>query len=303
MIPVALFCLFLLRGTFGLPAAPAMDGWRVVSWNVESGDADPKVLSGFIAQYEGCDLWGFSEVQNASWAQQFETAAEVGEHADFKRILGSTGRADRLLIVYNASEFELCAQRELHTINPGKRVRSPLVAHLREKDTGCEFLFMVNHLYRSNAAARLEQARQLNAWAQQQRLPIIAVGDYNFDWQVRGGETKHDRAFDALTQDNVFRWVRPKRLVRTQANPRYNSVLDFVFTVDPTQRWVAESEIVVRKNDFPDTKTTSDHRPVAATIAINRGGNAALNTVSEKLLQLTRDGYEKLHTAWETFEK
>jgi hypothetical protein len=41
----------------------------------------------------------------------------------------------------------------------------PLVAHFRFKPAGAKFLFMVNHLYRSKAERRHEQARLLNEWA------------------------------------------------------------------------------------------------------------------------------------------
>jgi len=74
-------------------------------------------------------------------------------------------------------------------INVGGNVRAPLVAQLRLKPAGPEFLFMVNHLYRSNTEWRHEQARLLNAWARSQTLPVIAVGDYNFDWDVSNGDT------------------------------------------------------------------------------------------------------------------
>jgi hypothetical protein len=33
----------------------------------------------------------------------------------------------------------------------------------------------------------------LNGWARIQTLPVIAVGDYNFDWSVTNGEAGHER--------------------------------------------------------------------------------------------------------------
>jgi endonuclease/exonuclease/phosphatase family metal-dependent hydrolase len=78
------------------------------------------------------------------------------------------------------------------------------VAHFRLKPAGPELLFMVNHLYRGNADGRHEQARLLNAWAREQTIPVIAVGDYNFDWDVTTGETVHDQGYDLLTAEGVF---------------------------------------------------------------------------------------------------
>jgi endonuclease/exonuclease/phosphatase family metal-dependent hydrolase len=183
-------------------------GWgqtlRVVGFNVESGGARPDVVDDLVRAAQGVDLWGFSEVQDDAWGMLFEQAAEDGEAADFQRILGTTGGGDRLLIVYNGDRLDLVRQFELTDINIKGRVRAPLVAHFRLKPAGSEFLFMVNHFYRSNAEGRHEQARLLNAWARQQTLPVIAVGDYNFDWDVTNGETMHDQGYDLLTAEGVF---------------------------------------------------------------------------------------------------
>jgi hypothetical protein len=110
------------------------------------------------------------------WATLFEQAAEDGEAGDFRRIMGTTGDEDRLLIAYNVDRFDLVRHFELTHINVGGNVCAPLVAHLRLKPTGPELLFMVNHLYRSHTDRRHEQALLLNEWARSQTLPVIAVG-------------------------------------------------------------------------------------------------------------------------------
>ena len=134
----------------GSVSASQAETLRVVGFNVESGGADPEVVDDLIARLQDVDIWGFSEVQNASWARLFEVAAEDGEGANFVQVLGTTGGGDRLLIVYDADRFELVHQFELHDINPEGRVRAPLVVHLKIAATGQEFLFMVNHLFRTN---------------------------------------------------------------------------------------------------------------------------------------------------------
>jgi hypothetical protein len=71
-----------------------------------------------------------------------------------------------------------------------------------------------------------------------------------------------------MTADGWWKWVRPVSLTTTQCSGwpcRYNSVLDFVFTAGPAQKWRAESAIVVEPGDFPADNTKSDHRPVRAT--------------------------------------
>ena len=127
---------------------------------------------------------------------------------------------------------------------------------------------MVNHLYRSREGERHKQARLLNEWVAVQTLPVIAVGDYNFDWSIANGEQKHDAGYDLMTANGRWLWVKPDTLTTTQCSGwpcRYNSVLDFVFAAGSAQTWRAESTIVVEPGDFPADNTKSDHRPVIAT--------------------------------------
>jgi hypothetical protein len=246
----------------------------VVGWNIESGDAVVEVIAERVAAMDDVDIWGFSEVERTGADSILEAAAEDGEDADFRTIVGSTGANDRLLIAYDHDRFELLGWEELHEINVGGRVRAPLVAHMRDRDSGTEFLFMVNHLYRSRPERRHVQSRMLNEWALGHDIPVIAVGDYNYDWEVVGGDVDRDRGFDLLTSDGVFTWVRPARLIRTQCSVvstglcRYDSVLDFVFIANVPETWRAESEIIVAPGDFPDDETTSDHRPVLGRVEV-----------------------------------
>ncbi len=249
-------------------AAHGNETLLVVSWNVESGGATSSAVAQRIAGMHGVDLWGLSEVK-ASWESPFETAAEDGEGADFQPILGTTGGGDRLLIIFDADRLEKVSKTELHNINVGGNVRSPLVGHFRIRSTGEEFLFVVNHLYRSRADRRHTQATLLNQWAAEQELPVIAVGDYNFDWAIPNGDTNHDTGFDNLTAGNVFQWVRPATLIRTQfshGSPNRHSVLDFVFVANADTAFTATSEIFRVDNDFLDTSSTPDHRPVTANV-------------------------------------
>ena len=246
----------------------------VIGWNAESGDADPDTVANRIEEIDGCDIWGICEVLDASWASQFENAAEVDENADFKSILGSTGGGDRMQIIYDSNRLELLSDFELHRINVSGTVRSPLTAHFKIKETNIEFLFIVNHLYRSKSERRHEQARLLNRWASKESLPIIAVGDYNFDWEVDEGDLNHDKGYDEMIKNGHFNWIRPKILKKTQANPNFNSVLDFIFLGGNSWTWKAKSSILKRDiNDILDNQLTddaqmSDHRPVKATITM-----------------------------------
>lgn len=241
---------------------------KVVGWNVESGDASQNHIAQRIKDQSSVDLWGLSEVENDSDAKAFEAAAEDGENADFKRIVGTTGGSDRLVILYNSNRLDLVQVEELHDMNIGGHVRAPLVATFKGKTTGKQVIFVVNHLYRGSASGRHTQSKKLNAWAKTKTLPIIAVGDYNYDFHYQTGDVDHDQGLDLLTAEGVFSWVRPTTLVPTNASG-HESVLDFVFVSGDAAGWQFESKIIVAPGDFPDNAQRSDHRMVDAVFTLN----------------------------------
>ena len=257
-----LFKVSVVALTWTLAISSANAGqFRVISWNLESGDNRTATIVDQIGAFSGYDIWGLSEV-HATNADRYAQAAAVGETGQFEAVLGTTGRADRLMIIYNNSRFELVSSEELDEINIGGDARATLVARLRERATSTEFLFMVNHLHRSRAERRQEQAKILREFAADQTIPVIAVGNYNFDFDIPSGTG--NTAFDLMLQGNTFNWVRPATLIKTHASDKYNRLLDFVFTSGDATGWNPVSTIIVRPNDFPDTRDTSDHRPVEA---------------------------------------
>ncbi len=266
-IIVSLLALGIAIGLAGPAWAQSL---TVVGFNVESGAANPNVIAEQIGPLDGIDLWGFSEVKNSTEGRAFRQGAEDGESATFESILGTTGGSDRLLIVYNSGRLELVQNGELHDLNIGGSVRAPLWAQFRIKPEGPDFIFMVNHLYRGSTAGRHAQAQGLNDWAQSQTVPVIATGDYNFDWHFQTGDANHDQGYDLMTAGGFFRWVRPAALVPTNCSG-HKSVLDFVFVSGEAQRWQAESEVLFPEDSYcPDTSSTSDHRPVLARFDLAR---------------------------------
>lgn len=255
----------LLLLAIRFPASSADDRMTVAGWNVGLDDADVATIAERIAAFDGVDLWGIAEVNRTNAVPSLEKAAEVGEAGDFKAVLGQSGGGMRLVALYDDSRFDLLEWYELDEINTTGNARAPLVLDLRDTVSGERFLFMVNHLYRSRNEERWKQAELLNEWAATKTMPVIAVGDYNFDWNISG--SVHDQGYDLMTDGGAWEWVQPANLVTTQCSGwpcQYESVLDFVFVAGPAQQWQAESEIVVAPNDFPDDATTSDHRPVIA---------------------------------------
>ena len=63
---------------------------------------------------------------------------------------------------------------------------------------------MVNRICGSAPTRRHEQARLLNRWASTKTLPIIAVGDFNLDWDVHQGDFVRDKGYDEMVAVGHF---------------------------------------------------------------------------------------------------
>jgi endonuclease/exonuclease/phosphatase family metal-dependent hydrolase len=235
----------------------AADDLKIVSWNVESGGAKPAFVGGQIAEFVGVDIWGLSEVQ-AGDAAGYAAKCGVGEAGTFKHIVGTTGNSDRLVIVYNEAKVSLVEGKELLDLS-AQTGRAPLLAKFKTVASGHEFIFMVNHLHRTNPTKRMAQAVGLEAWAKTQALPAVLVGDYNFDVNVT---TKlGNPEFVAMTDENVFKWVEPTPF---RATHKGGSILDFVFLSGSAKNWAAKTEVVTLSDDVVNTLDGSDHRPLMA---------------------------------------
>lgn len=263
----------------------------LIAWNVESGGTQRSTIGSQLGEYEDVDLWVLSEV-HASNAQFYIAATGTGEEGEFAGLIGSTGAGDRLVIAYDSAQFELLEGFELIDLAMGGG-RAPLIARLRAGDGGPEFLLVANHLYRGNAAKRLQQAIGLRTWAQSQTLPIVTAGDFNFDFDLPAGPG--NEAFVEFGLADIFQWERPGTLTETNWSDDnddglndHHSVLDFVWTAGAAQQWAIESEILVSAGDFPDNEQTTDHRPVLARINTQPapGPLAASGTKSRRMLRI-----------------
>ena len=241
-----------------------------LSWNLESEGSDPTVIGQELANMKRYDIYAFSEVlPEASEILK----ASLGTNYNF--VLSDSGYNDRLAILYDQTKFEEIKHFEIQEINFQRRYRAPLVVHLKHKVAGIEFLVMNNHLARGKATVRQEQATQLVQWARTQLMPVVALGDYNFDYvfETKKGNT----AFSNMLKDNVWQWVKPEQWIDTNwyDNPKDpdgkddypGSMLDFAFASGPAKAWEKSCRVIVRDGDFPDDERTSDHRPFELIIA------------------------------------
>lgn len=250
------------------PPPAATVSLHVVGYNVESGDAEAATIAGHVEMISGEHIWGFSEVENQQWLDSFTVAADDDEQGRFANVLGTTGWSDRLGVAWDTSKVTYESHEELQSIGFNS-YRAPLVVTFLLNDTDVRFKFMVNHLARGNADVRHDQAVLLNDWAQTEALPVVSVGDFNFDWDVENGDVDHDMGYDNLTLAGRWTWIRPDDLVKTQCTFREDSVLDFVFAAGGAKDWASEGDILLRGNVYcQDNNLIPDHRPVQAVFHV-----------------------------------
>lgn len=249
------------------PSAVPPNEVRLLAWNVESGGNDPAIIAKQLAEFQGYDVICLSEVSPTS----FERYRSALLH-QYDEVHGKTGRADRLQIFIRRDRYDLVDTQELsqhrdHILNAGNH-RSPLFVRLKDKLTEQQLIVMTNHLARGNAKFRQQQAAGLREWARDQNVPVIALGDFNMDYDYRS--MKGNAAFDEMVRDNVWSWLAPETYVDTNWSDRDgdgidnypDSMLDLAFAAGAAKEWGIDCRIIVRPNDFPDDEATSDHRPI-----------------------------------------
>lgn len=255
-------------------AKPHTNQLRLVAWNVESGGNDPNLIAEQIKYFSDYDVIGLNEV-NSKNVEKYVKA--LGPQ--FQSFTSKTGGADRLAILFDKTRFELLEQKEMGKyrdweFSKNTFQRSPIYLRLKDRESGFEFVFMTNHLIRGKSEVRQEQARGLREWARDSQMPIIAIGDFNFDYSFNNQEG--NKAFNLFMKDGVWKWIRPKEEIDSNWSDRNkdgvddypDSMLDFAFVANGAKDLKCECEIVVREGDFPSDETKSDHRPTVLVVEL-----------------------------------
>lgn len=242
---------------------------RLLTWNVESGGNNPTIIAEQLKEFRHYDILGLCEVAPAN-SRRYTKA--LGDR--FRSIISVTGRNDRLVLIYDAERFELTGNEELEAYDGTRmndvnfRHRSPLVGKFKDRSHDFEFQVVLVHLARGWAELRQEQALGLRKWAAAQKVPTFGIGDFNFDYDFP--TQKGNKAFQVFTADNTWKWMKPDPLVDTNWSDRDgdgkdnypDSCLDLTFVAGMAREWKSRLKVIVREGDFPDSESTSDHRPV-----------------------------------------
>lgn len=237
--------------------------FSILAWNVESDGNDPDVIAKRLETFND-DVICLSEVHPEN-VERYESALE-----SYTPMLSRSGGNDRLMILASP-RFRILERIEHDEINDGRH-RAPLSMRLQDEVTGTRFIVMTAHLARGNADFRTEQAHRMVEWARNEADPIIAIGDFNMDYEFQ--IEKGNDAFVEIVRDGVFRWLAPVPLADTNwfdgngdgRDDYPGSMLDFAFAANGALEWDIDASVIVEQGDFPDDDATSDHRPIRALI-------------------------------------
>jgi len=294
------FHVFLVASLLSITSSSRGDEFRILAWNVESNRPNQPPVSDIQtlgAQLkELCkststrsSLVALSEVDPRSF-ETFRVSVAEGWGSDVDYVTSASGGfmdSDSLMLIADKKRFDIIDSIELHryagivanfNISEAKdpefgtmRARSPLAVKLLDKVQGKQLWIIVNHLARGEVQLRTDQAKMLRKWAEDHTGPIVAVGDFNFDYDFKS-KAGND-GFKAMVEGNVWTWLKPEPLVDSNWSDdrrvtdhrvdRYpDSLLDFAFVANEAKDWKGESDVIVRDGDFPDDDKTSDHRPI-----------------------------------------
>ncbi len=278
------------------PADEPPSQLTVLAWNIEIGGSELDTIQSQLKELKPFDILGLSEVTRKDlpglldhWPPQLAEADKASSKKEeliggsdvlkgSNWFAGEKGGPSCLLLCWNPAKLEARSTTELiqfdgQDLAPGIQA-APLIVQLRHRQSQQEFLVVMSHLARGSAELRMRQATALVQWAKQQKLPVIAIGGYNFDFDFRT-QAGND-SFKAFLADGTWKWIQPKQWVDTNWADRNrdgkddypDSMLDFVFTSGPAKEWDVSCEVVVRPNDFPDTDKTSDQRPIRTVVKL-----------------------------------
>lgn len=310
LITVAIVFLFVL--VLPMPAS-AMQDLNVATYNVESPnftprDTDADIVSGILQGQTEPIIWGLQEVMNQNDLDKFTNQMGI----NFRSHLGNSGSQDRLGIIFNNDKLEL--ERDVRNLSGSGGSRRPLVGQFKFRGGGPSFLFMVNHFNRGDEDKRNDQAEFVRNWAASQNLPVVIVGDFNFDYDIPSGPG--NTAFNLLFQNDILKWVQPSCLLPgagnscpprgTQCNPDFNSILDAVVVGGDAQNWNVTRSSIEPFDCSEEASGAPDHRIVRVNFAVDvadSGGSvlppSASNSVRIVSLLPNPNGNESINEAVE----
>lgn len=292
MVPTRML-LFVTTLAFLLIQTPAEAAEvKIATFNTESDlDTDPTKVAETISEVQGVDIWALQEVQGLPAIEKYLPAAKISGHGEWRFVISESGASnnptfiDYTAILYRRDIFRQLETVELHAIRsrpkegsgyygtPSWGLREALFLRLEHRETGQVFWIGNVHLKccADGAEVRTHQTRILGDWIKRQSDPVLLLGDLNIP--VEPGLTAFEvklEAFDILTDGSALVWLAPLNPIKTQCDPRFNSMLDMVFYSRVLAAWKPSARIEFEASEYceKDALGYADHRPIVVTLEV-----------------------------------
>lgn len=249
----------------------------VATFNVESDDdTDPALVATDFARIPPIHVWALQEVESQETLDLFVTTLRQATGFNYAGHLGTTGGryGDFLAYIYIEDAFQSVSFSELADVGGS---RHPLLLD-GVLWNGQPVMLVNNHFNRGDETTRQGQARRLRDWIEDNEdHAIVALGDFNFDYDFRGARQAGNRAFGIFARGGHASWPQPMCIAGdncpvtgTQCNPNYRSILDFVFLGGIAKEWNAISDMAFIGENYcrREAGGYADHRPVLAQIQL-----------------------------------
>ena len=242
----------------------------ILHWNINSS-GQPATIARRLIGLGRYDIVGLSNVDKPEF---YEQAIRENWPGRYEFLRGS----DNLMMFYDQKKFRLIKRgnlkRSVNTPSSSEKRHGPMFVRLEERTNHQELIVTLSHLTRDDAELRAEQAGDLRDWAQNQALPVIAIGEFNFDYDFK--TEKGDAGFDEFVQGGVWKLIKPTSLIDIHSAEELNghdrfpeSTLNFSFVTGAAKNWKIKSREFVRDSDSFDEKTVR-HRPVELFFTVTK---------------------------------
>jgi endonuclease/exonuclease/phosphatase family metal-dependent hydrolase len=259
-------------------ATPAYgQGLSVGTFNVESDrDTQAELVAEDFARLPPMHAWGLQEVENQETLDLFVATLNEATGYEYAGHMGTTGGryGDYLAIIYMVPAFTDVAIVEMDEVGGS---RHPLMMTATAWN-GTDITLINVHFNRGDETTRQGQARRLRDWiAAHPEQAIIALGDFNFDYDFRGARQGGNRAFSQFADGGHVSWPQPMCLENetcpatgSQCNQRYQSILDFIFLGGEAFDWRAMTDLAFLEEHYcrREGDGYADHRPVLGQILL-----------------------------------
>lgn len=239
--------------------------YSILYWNIEFSDIDPVSVSN---QLIGLGRYDLVALSGTTKSMVYEQAMARNWPNRFGFIHGMTKKNDSSVVFYDKKRFNLVESSEVAAVaSVNESQHAPFCVRLNEYLGAQDLAVVMNTIASGDMDFQENQAAALREWARGQSMPLIALGQCDFDYERQA--QRGNACFHAFIRDGVWEWVKPVELSVAKGHGKKKGIegyfdigQEFSFVGGAARDWSAEFRPAVRWRDFSGDKKTGEHRPV-----------------------------------------